>query len=447
MPLAFSKHHWTLLGILVTTGTSGTAYAASQPDYSIPEIPEVMEESSQSSWWPQGSEARLSGVFSALHGDVVEAGPFNPNNFAGLPDDGLEAELRPDFKIPLGDECTTNLKPRFRATRLEINGETQTEKEFFFNSAYVDCTLGYTTEITAGRQLLQWGNGQFRSPSNPFFAESVLFNPVQEILGKDFITVGYRPSMDWGLTYIALLGDSNLDPGHDRFERAHGIKLDWTGRWFNGGVLGSQREGHPWRLSGYSTFTLSDAVILYGEGTVSRDTTGLLPAASGENILLPASEVDERTRGSLLLGGSYTFENGTTAYLEYLHSTEAFNDRQADDWLAIARDAAEGLEGPDALSSASTLGNAIDPGWNQLRNNYLFLQLARTEYLQKADLALRYVQNLEDSSYEISTAVTLRLGDNAEWFLVGSRNFGGAETEFGRLYRYTVQTGLRIYAF
>lgn len=422
--------------------------ARAEPDYSIPDIPDMeQEEPAGSSWWPEDTRARLYGVFSALEMDVADEGPFNPDNFAGLPERGREGELRPELVMPVG-ECETNLKPRLRATRLEINERTESETEFFFNAAYLSCPFGYSVEVTAGRRSLQWGNGQYRSPSNPFFAESVLFNPAQEILGKDFVTVSYRPGMNWGLTYIAHLDNSHLDPGSERFERAHGVKLDWTGRSFNGGIVASTRHGQPGRLSAYSTFTLSDAVLVYGEATASRDAAGLLPTGD-DGTLLPAEEVDDRRRETVLAGASYTFESGLTAYAEYLHSTEGFNDDQAADWLAIAERASDNLAGPGpgAAPAAFNLANAIDPGWRQLRGDYLFVQLAQTEYRQKADLALRYVRNLDDEGYEISAAVTVRLGDHAEWFLTGGRNYGGPETEFGRLNRYVVQTGFRIYAF
>ena len=400
------------------------------------------------SWLPD-MHARMNAVLSDLQEGVEDRGPFNPDNrIAWLPQRAKEAELRVDVRIKARD-CDALVKPRLRWSEANVNELTPRESETFFNTALLKCRLGGPFDASIGRQSLQWGNGQFRSPSNPFFAESVRFNPVQEIMGRDFVVLSYQPSLTWRASYIAHVGNSHLDTTVTPFERSNALKVDWTGDSAAAGVLASQRHAHPARLSGYGTVTWSDSTLFYTEATTSRDAEGLLPLSVGGNVvaMAPASLVEDRRRYSILAGSAYTFESGVTLYAEYLRSTEGYSAAQARDWLGLARNATAALAGPGAGQAMAQLTSALDPGWRQLRNNYLFLQLVRTEYKNRADIALRAVRNLDDHGSMLAASLTLNLGDHAQWFVFATRNLGGPETEFGRMQRYAFQTGLRLYAF
>lgn len=391
----------------------------------------------------------MSALVSGLDQSVEDRGPFNPGNMiAFLPDKAKDAELRVDLQLN-ARECDALFKPRLRWTEAEVNDFTSSDSTWFFNTALLKCRLGDAFDASIGRQSLQWGNGQFRSPSNPFFAENVRFNPAQEILGKDFVVLSYQPSLTWRGSYIGHVGDSYLDTASREFERANALKLDWTGEAIIAGAIVSKREGAPVRIGGYTTLTWSEATLFYGEASVSQDAEGAVPVSVGGTVvgMAPATLVDEQRRYSVLAGTAYTFEGGTTLYAEYLHTTESFTDDQARDWLELARGATSALGGIAAEQATAQLFAALDPGWRQLRNDYLFLQLARTEYKNKADLALRAVANLDDEGSMISGSATVNLGERAQWFAYATRNFGGPETEFGRMQRYAIQMGFRFYAF
>lgn len=399
--------------------------------------------------WLPALHARMNAVLSSLREGVEDRGPFNPGNrIAWLPQRAKEAELRLDVQIK-AHNCDALVKPRLRWSEANVNEYTTRASETFFNTAMLRCRLGGSFDASVGRQSLQWGNGQFRSPGNPFFAESVRFNPVQEILGKDFVVLSYQPSLAWRTSYIAHLSDSHLDADVSAFERTNAVKVDWTGDSAVAGVIASQRHGRPGRVSGYGTITWSESTLFYAEATTSRDADGTLPLTVGGSIvdMLPAALVDDRRRYSALAGSAYTFESGITLYTEYLRSTEGYTAAQARDWLTFARTSAAAITGPSAAQATAQLTSALDPGWRQLRNNYLFLQVVRTEYRNRADIALRAVRNLDDHGSMLAGSVTLNFGDHAQWFVFATRNLGGPETEFGRMQRYALQTGLRLYAF
>ena len=78
-----------------------TVAQGSNPDYDIPDIPEMAGAGldSGSGWWPEDARLRLYGVLSVFDLGVAEAGPFNIGNFAHRLDKGSDARLE------LGQVC------------------------------------------------------------------------------------------------------------------------------------------------------------------------------------------------------------------------------------------------------------------------------------------------------------------------------------------------------
>ena len=429
------KHIGTSLFVLICW--YGSVYAetdsSSAPDTSKSDVPA-----------PRGSvDFNINAVLSLLTQGVEKDGPFNVDNrYALLPENSWETELRPELRAAT-NYCSGLLKPRMRWNGSDIEGQTAYGHEFFVNTALVKCKAP-SLDISVGRQSIQWGNGQFRSPSNPFFAESLQFNPAQEVLGKDFITLSAQTQREWSGMLIVHTGDNHIDPDEPYFRRDYGVKLGWVGEASTGGLIWSQRNGRPPRLGGHWTTTWSDATLLYGEATISRDAAGFIPAqdASGSIRMEPAQEVSNDHRHTVLLGASYTFENGVPAYAEYINTTEGLSSHEAKLWTDLAHQVASG-----APVDGDQIGRMIDPRWRQARRNYALLQVAVPDEKERGDLALRYVVNLDDHGSIIALATTYNVGGHGQWFLYAARNIGGAEGEFGRLQKYAIQTGVRIYGF
>lgn len=388
-------------------------------------------------------DVSLTAVLSLLTQQVEKGGPFNVDNrYVMLPRKAWETELRPELRAAAG-HCNGLVKPRLRWNGSETEGQTGYDYEFFVNTALVKCKASPSLDIALGRQSIQWGNGQLRSPSNPFFAENLQFNPAQEVLGKDFITLAAQTQREWSGMLIVHTGDNHIDPDKPYFRRNYGLKMDWVGEASTGGVIWSQRNGRPPRLGGHWTTTWSDATLLYGEATISRDAAGFVPTQNSGSIRMePAQEVSNDHRYTVLLGASYTFENGVPTYVEYLNTTEGLSATEAALWKDLAHQVTRGV-----LIPGDQIGRMIDPRWRQTRRNYALFQIAIPDEKERGDIALRYVVNMDDHGSTLALATTYNVGSSGQWFLYAARNFGGPETEFGRLQKYAIQTGIRIYGF
>ena len=409
------------------------------------------------SWLKENVEIRLDGLFSSKLFELEDAPfgrEFSVNDVTELSNEEYQLELRPDIKIKAGG-FSAQFKPRFESTTFNDDGplDDETETEFFFNTAVVKYRLGSSYEISLGRQKLLWGNGQFRSPSNPFFPETVLFNPIAEVTGKDFAVFSYRPNFKWEFSAIANWDESHVDePANPRadFRKSYAVKMEYTGNASHFGTILSKRESKDPRFSSFGNYTFNAATLLYSEFTISKDASGVLPVRDeqGDPIGFERADlVDDEFRHTLLLGGSYTFHSGLTAYVEYINSSEGFNSREAQDWQQLGNNAVSLLGTPRTQEAAPILADAIDPLWRQVRQNYFVLQLSRTEYLNKIDFAMQHVRNLDDGSSSTSVSTTYDITNQAEVFFLLSHNSGGGRKEFGRIINNIAMLGLRIYAF
>jgi len=382
----------------------------------------------------------------------VESFPIN--DFTELSNDEYRIELRPELSARLGD-CDMSLKPRFRAQFFEDMGplDGENETDLFINTASVNCQLGQGFEFSLGRQKYLWGNSLVRSPSNPFFPESVLFNPTDEVTGKDFAILTYRPNFNWEFSGVLNWDQSHIDEvpnPSSNFLNTNALKFEYLGDNYQAGLIVSEREGREPRIGGFGNVTMNDSLILYGEFTSSKDVVGLLPSrdTNGQlNRFFVADQVEDKTRSTFLLGGSYTFKNDWTGYLEYLHTNGGFNDDQAEEWLSLASTASTFLGTERMDEGVAILADAFDPLWRQTRRNYAVLQFNRTQLFNKSDIAFQYIHNLDDSSSSTSLSLTYALQNIGEIFFVASHNSGGGTRELGRIVNNAVQLGVRIYSF
>ncbi len=416
----------------------------------------------EATWWDEKLSFQLDGIVSATDMNIQDElfnQPFSVGNFTGLSNQLYEFELRPNIELSIS-VCDVNLKPRYHVSYSEDRQPENSESDTFFNTALVACRLADSMNLKVGRQRVTWGNSQFRSPSNPFYSESTLFNPLSEIVGKDFAIFEYSASFSWKISVIANWDESHVDrppnPNY-QFLKTYGFKTEYTGQSSQWGGILSKRENKPLRFGGFSNYTLNRAVLIYGEFSVSKDSVGLLPVTDQDidtdSNLIPltfvtAEQVDKKYRYSVLAGASYTLMNGWTTSAEYLNTNEGFNNAQTDDWIDAGAAAILKLNaGEDVTQAVPVLVDAFDPLWRQLRQNYVILGLNRTQIRNSFDVAFQNITNLDDKSNSIAASIVYQSSDSTELFLVGNANTGGGSSEFDRLVENIVVIGLRFYTF
>jgi hypothetical protein len=216
----------------------------------------------------------------------------NPgNNFLQIPHYLAELEIRPDLRLNL-DPLDLSAKPRMKLEyRNWREGSRQRDTEWvddwYINEWLARWKARENLFLSYGRENLQWGPSFLFSPSNPFFQDNGRRNPYVEVPGMDFGRVVWIPQSSWTLSFIA-----NTDEGMNKlngpyrylisprppFERTYSLKVDYMGRENYGSVILSYREDSEYLLGFFGGWTISDAIVLYGEGSFASGTQALYPA-------------------------------------------------------------------------------------------------------------------------------------------------------------------------
>ena len=225
-------------------------------------------------------KAQTYGTAQKIFDDSI----LNPNNdFLKIPQYTANLEFRPDFSLNYW-RLKISIKPR-----LNVNwqgweeGEESYQGESHHVQGYVNewlasLKLAENLFVSYGRENLQWGPSFLISPSNPFFRDTGRSNPKQEVPGMDFARFVWLYNPSFTISFIA-----NVDKGRQMFsqpfpfEPTYALKFDYTTKRKYFSVIASyQQNNEQWpvpndrmSLGSYAGWTVSDALLLYGEGTVT----------------------------------------------------------------------------------------------------------------------------------------------------------------------------------
>jgi hypothetical protein len=378
----------------------------------------------------------------------------NPgNNFLRLPRYSTNLELRPDLRFKT-DVLEMLAKPRLK---LGIDfwqegirrGEKQESDDAYLNEWLARWKARDNLFLSYGRENLQWGPSYLFSPSNPFLLDNGRRNPYLEVPGTDFARLVWLPTGSWTLSLIANTEEGrNKQPGPDPFEKIYALKIDYSGRENYGSFVLSQSEYGRSSLGFFGGWTVSDAVLVYGEGVLANRSKALYIRKDGTPLGATFQKLrqdDPALAPTILFGGSYTFESKGTLTLEYAHYGPGLNNDEADLYYGLRRRAADAFSAGGGLSGLGklTLGQAANTGLRFLRKNYALFQYTQQNIYNRLDLTLRWTQNLDDASCQFTSLVTYSLGNHWELFSVGTMNGGSKDSEFGSLLDYQWMVGVQ----
>jgi len=377
----------------------------------------------------------------------------NPgNNFLQMPGYNADLELRPNVRLDV-DPLDLSIKPRMR---LETSvwregarkGDTDWNDDWFFNEWLARWKARENIFLSYGRENLQWGPAYLFSPSNPFFKDNGRSNPKREVPGMDFGRLVWIPTSVWSVSLIANSDEGRSETvSSDDFEKRYALKVDYAGRDNYGSMIVSHSEDSENSFGVFGGWTLSDAVLLYGEGAVEKGCRALYPRI--DNSIFGASmqkvfQDDPAYKTTFLAGGSYTFEWSGTLTMEYLFYGHGYSDKDADIYYSLRRKAANAMnqEGWISALAKKTLGETACNGLRFLRQNYTMLQYTQNDIKDTLDLIMRLTMNWDDGSYQVTTILEHSFGNHFDLFLIASRNAGNGDTEFGSIYDYQCMIGL-----
>jgi hypothetical protein len=423
-------------------------------------------------WWPQVAAAddtgdakssviqKIKDGFSAdlrilTYGVIQEPAKStqNPdNNFLQIPHYTADLELRPDIRFNY-EFLELSAKPRgkmeFRIWEEGLlSGDTQWKPDWYVNEWLVRLKARENLFVSYGRENLQWGPSFLFSPSNPFFQDNGRSNPFLEIPGMDFARVVWIPHSAWTTSFMVNIDEGrNMLLGPDPFEKTYALKVDYTDREYYVSLILSQKD-YKKTLGFFGGWTVSDAVLLYGEGSLTQGSNALYPQTDMSPLgasMQKIRETDPDIKPIVLIGGSYTLEASGTFSLEYAYNAPGYNSDEAETYYALRRSGATffNMGGMPGALGLMTLGQTINPGLRFLRKNYAMLQYTQTNIKNKIEIFMRWTQNLDDGSCQASAYMTYSLGNHFELFSLGIVSGGSRDTEFGSLLNYELMFGIK----
>ncbi len=283
--------------------------------------------------------------------------------------------------------------------------------------------------VAAGREVFNWGAGQFRSPSSPYYFDNGRSDPMRELSGMDNLKVAWTPDVQHSVT-LAHIVRSGHAAQPDQWRDSWLMKLDLRGEAWASGAVAAKAQGVRAFLGAHAQYTASDMLLLYGElGSSARPSALVSPADMAQPFALQA--VSPR-RTSALAGASYTFEDGRSLAVEYLHDGYGYTTAEASAYFSRA--AASPLSAGMALAYAPRL----------LGRDYLHMVWQSNLMESDEYWRLMYTHNVTDGSDQVAAYGETALNTHLSAFAMLMWNVGNARQELPALLTRSATLGLKV---
>lgn len=388
----------------------------------------------------------------------------NPSNsFLNVSPRMANVEVRPDLRFS-SDRLELSAKPRLKIDYSTGGNNVPKERDGWENDRRLNEWLARLKVrenlfVSYGRENLQWGPSFLFSPSNPFFTDNGRRNTYMEISGMDFGRVVWLPGGPWGVSFIANTGEganktlasgSSLSsvPGIIRFEKTYAVKIDYTGREKYASLILSRKTESETRVGFYGGWTATDALLLYGEGTIAQGSRALYPVEDTSPFGFSMKTLHKHDAAfcpAVLAGASYTFMSKGALTMEYAYYGPGYTALEVDRYDALRSKAAEAFESGGNLSGLGrhTLGMTALTGLRFLRRNYVMVQYSQPDIADRFDMTFRWTQGLDDQSYQLTSILGFPLGKHMEIFSVATFMIGSRNREYTSVLDRQWQVGLQ----
>jgi hypothetical protein len=341
---------------------------------------------------------------------------------------GLPAGLPIGF--PMGFPFRLTLRP-ILSTQHQDNGTTQSAaNDAYLSQWQLRTPLAETVSLSIGREVMNWGPAQFRSPSSPFYFDNGRANPSRELSGVDAAKLAWTPDANRAISLAYVQDSCDQAKASDPWRNTWLLKGELRGDDWTAGLALASASGRAPFLGAYAQWTLDEAWLLYGEASSAPRANALVSPA---NPALPFSLQPESARHGIgLLGAARTFENGHSLSLEYLHNGHGYRQAEADAYFARAAGSIP--------AAAQSLVNAPP----LLGRNYLNL-VWQNNLLDNGDYwRLMWSRNLDDASNEWGAYFDHPINRHLNFYALGVLNSGGERSEFAALIERSLTIGLRL---
>jgi hypothetical protein len=351
---------------------------------------------------------------------------LNPGNtIAHLSENVVGGEARINLRLE-SDALRLTLRP-ILSSQQQDNGGVDDAR---LSQWQLRAVLVESVSLSFGREVMNWGPAQFRSPSSPFYFDNGRANPSRELTGVDSVKLAWTPDASTGLSLAWVKDggeDTNSGNGWNNTVLLKGEKRgdDWTG-----GLILARAAGRETFVGAYAQWTLDEAWLLYGEAASATRADALVSPA---DPALPFSLQTESARQTTaLLGALRTFENGHSLSLEYLYDEHGYRDAEAAAYFSRA------------TTSLPTAALALGQAPALLGRNYLNL-VWQSNQLEDGDYwRAMWSRNLDDGSNAWTGYFDHPINRHLAFYALATLNSGGPRREFAALIEHNLLLGLRL---
>ncbi len=363
---------------------------------------------------------------------------LNPANaFARLGENTSGAEARINFKLESdvrGLPVKLSLRPILSSKRSDDGTSSTSDNDAYLSQWQLRAALTDTVSLSLGREVMNWGPAQFRSPSSPFYYDNGRANPSRELSGVDAAKLAWSPDANTFLSLAWIKGTeaaSGMNTNTaDAWQRTCLAKGELRGDDWTSGLILARVAGRKPFYGAYAQWTPNEAWLLYGEASSATRADALVSPA---NPLLPFSLQAESARhGIALLGAMRTLENGQSLGLEYLRNDHGYSNAEAAAYFIRA------------ASNPATTALALINRPPLLGRNYLHL-VWQSNQLEDGDYwRAMWSHNLDDTGNEWAGYYDHPLNRHLSLYALGVINNGGPRSEFAALVERSLSIGLRL---
>jgi hypothetical protein len=387
--------------------------------------------------WQTSWDSTLYGYASST--SLRDDSAINPGNYLARLEQRTDTiEERSDIKAER-DSLQLTARPILMTHQDSNTFGEKNKSEGYFSQWQARWKTNEILALSGGRELLNWGPAQFRSPSNPYYFNNGRSNPMAELSGVDTVRLAWSPDVSTSV-YMARIYDSGY--GHaepDPWSNSWLIKADWRGGESAAGLALAKQERESLFVGAHAQETVADAWLLYSEVGSYTLANALLSPADVSQPFLVTAESPRRT--DVLAGASYTFENGHTLYAEYLRYDHGYNAAENSAYFARAISATSVFP---TGNSIPVLVTALATAPPLLGRDYLYL-VWQTNLMESAGFTrVMFTHNMTDSSEELSGYGEYTVNPHLSVFGQTTINYGGAQQEFARLFEQMLTIGVKV---
>jgi hypothetical protein len=378
--------------------------------------------------WNTSWDGTLYGYTSnmTLRDDSV----LNPaNQIANLPTRTKAGEVRLNLKAE-SEALRLTARPILATRNQHTTAEATLKSEAYLSQWQVRVRATEEWNVAAGREVMNWGAAQFRSPSSPFYFDNGRSDPMRELVGMDAVKLTWTPDMQRGVTLAHVSRTGRVAAAPDDWHNTWLFKADQRGDGYALGLVAAKAASNAAFYGAHGQYSLGDETLIYGEiGSSERINALQSPADPTQPFgVLPVSA----RRNTLLVGSTYTLPDGQSLTAEYLRDNHGYTPAQEAAYFSRA------------ASSPALAGQALGMAPRLLGRDYLHLVWQSNLMESEAYWRVMCTRSLTDGGNELGAYGEATLHERVSGFFTATVTSGTPRQEVSSLFLRTVALGVKV---